>query len=187
MNVGKWPGVIGRREKKGGHMRNARLTRCAGCGAEVPEESGPTHRYLESAPACWRIYTELLARDYTDPAYYEHHRLCVDAYAVQHPGRPSPQTLQSAAVHLVRLYMILEGGLPLAQANDFMKRFAERDKQSMHWLEPPQRRGELTVVDVAVAGDAAEHATLAWKWAASAWNAWSPHHPQIRQWAFAYL
>lgn len=163
------------------------MTRCIGCGADVPEEDGPTHRYLESAPACWRIYTELLAREYGDRKYFAVHRLSVDAYAAQHPGRKSPQTIQSAAVHLARLCMLIERKWPLERANDVMKRFADRDKSQMVWLEPPESKGDVTVVDVAKAANAGEHAELVWKWARSAWEAWAPHHAQVRVWIDRYL
>jgi hypothetical protein len=161
--------------------------RCNGCGADVPDEDGPTHRYLESAPGCWRIYTELLAREYTDREYYRVHRLSVDTYAVQHPGRKSPQTIQSATVHLARLYVLIERNWPIERANDVMTRFAGRDKSQMFWLDPPASRGNVTVADVARAAGAAQHAELVWKWARSAWEAWSPHHAQIRVWVDQYL
>jgi hypothetical protein len=34
-----------------------------------------------------------------------------DAYAAQHPGTPSPQAIQSVAVHLLALYAVLEKGV----------------------------------------------------------------------------
>ena len=82
----------------------------------VPNQSGPTHRYMESLPGCWAIYGEVLAREYSDLAYAAVHRLTVDAYAVQHPGQPSPQSIQSVGVHLLRLCLILEHGFSAAAA-----------------------------------------------------------------------
>ena len=73
---------------------------CIGCGALVPQQDGPTHRYMESSPGCWAIYCEVLAQEYSDIAFATAHRLTVDAYAVQHPGTPSPQSIQSIGVHL---------------------------------------------------------------------------------------
>jgi hypothetical protein len=69
----------------------------------VPDVEGPVHRYLESSPGCWRLYGEVLAREYSDLAFWAAHRLTVDSYAVQHPGRSSPQTIQSVCVHLLSL------------------------------------------------------------------------------------
>ena len=63
---------------------------------------------MESSPSCWAAYGEVLAREYNDPAFMAAHRLTVDAYAVQHPGRPSPQSIQSVALHLISLCLVLE-------------------------------------------------------------------------------
>jgi hypothetical protein len=40
----------------------------------------------------------------SDAAYRRRHHLVVDTYAVQHPGVPSPQAIQSVAIHLIRLH-----------------------------------------------------------------------------------
>jgi hypothetical protein len=155
---------------------------CIGCGADVPDESGPVHRYLTAAPGCWRIYGEVLAREYGDPAYARAHRLGVDAYAVQHPGTESPQTIASAGVHLARLCLILERDLALADADTAMADFAARSKRALHWLEPPQCKGSVTVVGVWRATDPRLHYDTVREWATSAWAAWSAHHPQVRSW-----
>jgi hypothetical protein len=49
---------------------NAAITPCVGCGALLPNEDNPTHRYLESSPACWRLYGDVLAREYSDARYH---------------------------------------------------------------------------------------------------------------------
>lgn len=83
------------------------VERCPGCGVELPAFAGPVHRYMESSPSCWVAYGEVLARECSDPALMAAHRLTVDAYAVQHPGRPSPQSIQSVALHLISLCVVL--------------------------------------------------------------------------------
>jgi Family of unknown function (DUF5946) len=67
---------------------------CIGCG--VPAIDGPTHRYMESSPGCWHAYGEVLAQEYSDEAFRAAHRLTSDTCAVQHPGRPSPQSIRSS-------------------------------------------------------------------------------------------
>jgi hypothetical protein len=136
---------------------------------------------MESSPACWAAYGEVLARKYSDPAYFAVHRLSVDAYAVQRPGQPSPQTLQSVAVHLVRLCLLLERGLPMERANAAMLAASEQEKGFV-WLAPPASRGALTVVDVKDAKDVEDHMRRVRAWAASAWQAWAPHHATIKGW-----
>jgi hypothetical protein len=136
---------------------------------------------MESSPGCWAIYGEVLAREYSDSAYGRVHRLSVDAYAVQHPGRPSPQSIQSVAVHLIRLCLLLDKGVDLQRANDVIKAAAEREEPYV-WLIPPSSLGAVTVADVYKAQAADEHEKLVRSWAASAWIAWAPHHTTVRTW-----
>ncbi len=155
---------------------------CIGCGADVADIDGPTHRYLGASPGCWAAYGDVLAREYSDALYFRNHRLTVDAYSVQHPGRPSPQTVQSAAVHLLSLCIVLEEGLPPDRATALLQGFV-RHKKQFRWLDPPANHGPVTVVDVRAAATADEHCTLVRYWAESAWQAWAPHHGVIRDWA----
>lgn len=145
--------------------------------------NGPVHRYMESSPACWARYGELLARGYADFRYMAAHQLAVDAYAVQHPGRPSPQSTQSVGVHLVSLCAVLEQGLPVAQAAALLKRCA--DTGGFEWLPPPAERGALTVLHPLAAPTPETHAQRVREWAHACWSAWSPHHDRVREWLAA--
>lgn len=162
----------------------ARSSPCLGCGALVPDEAGPTHRYMDASPGCWRLYGELLAREYEDYARFAPvHRLTVDAYAAQHPGTPSPQAIGSVGVHLVRLHLQLERGLPHEEANDAMLEISSRAKERFVWLDPPASPGDVTVLDVLDAGGVEEHMERVRDWAAAVWEAWAPHHETVRRWA----
>ena len=143
--------------------------------------NGPMHRYMESSPGCWAAYGEVLAREYSDAAYASMHQLTVDAFAVQHPGRPSAQSIQSVALHLIRLCLLLECGLEIGRANEAMLKATESKKKFV-WLPPPPVRGAVTVGDVHGANTSQEHVTRVRQWAESAWQAWEPHHSQIRAW-----
>ena len=148
----------------------------------LPAVTGPTHRYLESSAACWAMYSEVLAREYSDPALFRAiHRLTVDAYAAQHPGQPSPQSTSSVAMHLLRLCAVLEHGAGPEEAAQFMVE-ASRNKDQYHWLTPPDSPGARTARDVWLAPDPGRHAEAVGTWARSVWEAWSPHHGQVRQW-----
>lgn len=162
-------------------MNTPELSTCFGCGALLEEREGPTHRYLESSPACWALYGEVLAREYSHPELMDIHRLSVDAYAVQHPGRESLSTINSAAIHLLRLCLILEQGLPITSANDAIKALAE-GKRRYYWLTPPSSRGAITVLDVSKAASIEDHRRAVREWATSAWQAWTRHHAVIRKW-----
>ncbi|HLZ00297.1 MAG TPA: DUF5946 family protein [Candidatus Angelobacter sp.] len=168
-------------------MQNAALiTACPGCGVLLPEESGPTHRYAESSATCWKVYGEVLAREYSDPVYLAVHRLTVDAFAAQHPGQPSPQSIQSVAVHLISLRLIFERGYTAQQATSAIGQAVAKGKGKYAWLTPPSFAGRLTVADVHKATNAEEHIRFVRAWAESVWKAWSPHHDTVREWASLY-
>ncbi|BAU43276.1 hypothetical protein O77CONTIG1_03104 [Leptolyngbya sp. O-77] len=159
----------------------SKLSPCLGCSAMVPFSSGATHEYLLASPGCWAMYGDVLAREYSDAAYASVHRLTVDAYAVQHPGVPSPQSIQSVALHLISLCLVLECGFDMDQATRAMRQHTHR-KSDFVWLTPPSHLGDKTVLEVWQAQDAATHIQAVWDWARSAWSAWESHHQQIRQW-----
>jgi hypothetical protein len=156
-------------------------TACVGCGVELEEFDGPQHPYMESSAACWAMYGEVLAREYSDPACMQVHRLTVDSYAIQHPGRPSPQAVQSIALHLISLCMCLELGVSTQDATATLGALASQ-KGAFHWLEPPSSRAELTIAHVHAARSASEHVRAAREWASCAWQQWSAHHGTVRDW-----
>lgn len=157
------------------------LETCPGCGAVFPQQDGPTHPYMLSSPACWAAFGEVLAREYSNPLLQPIHRLSVDAYAVQHPGHPSRQSIQSVGLHLIRLCLFLEHGLAPERANEAML-MAGRIKHTFTWLEPPSSLGDVTVRNVLQTQSAAEHAAIVRQWASSAWTAWTPYHLLVREW-----
>jgi hypothetical protein len=142
---------------------------------------GPVHQYLVSSPGCWAIYGEVLAREFSDYRYGRKHRLTADAYAVQHPGKPSTRTIQSVAVHLAGLYLVLERGLQIEKSSLFMQRLTNH-KSRFHWLDPPKALGPITIYNVWRADNPETHLRRVQDWAASAWSAWEAHHQQIRDW-----
>lgn len=157
------------------------MSTCPGCGGLFEDIEGPTHRYLESSPGCWAAFGEVLVKEYSDAAYYSIHRLTVDTYAVQHPGHPSAQSIQSVAVHLISLCLVLEQGVDVQRATQAMQA-ATKDKGRFVWLTPPASLGAITVADVRAATNLKEHRKQVQAWSTSAWAAWSPHHATIRGW-----
>jgi CTP:molybdopterin cytidylyltransferase MocA len=156
--------------------------RCPGCGAWFePLPGGATRAYLGASPACWAAFSELIAREFSDPAYGRVHRHTVDAYAVQHPGNPGRRQQQSVAVHLVALCHWLEHGFSMERLNPITQRLTAR-KDDWPWLDPPSGY-EMTVLDALSASSGEEHADLVRRWAASVWEAWSEHHDRVREWA----
>ncbi len=162
-------------------MQNMDTSKCFSCGGVFPDIDGPVHRYMSSSPGCWSVYGEVLAHEYSDPAYFKVHRLTVDAYAVQHPGSTDRQSIQSVGVHLIRLCLFLEYGLTADKANNAVLE-AGKKKYSFIFLEPPQSMGAMTAADVIRANSVEEHKAVVRDWARSAWEAWSMHHNTIRKW-----
>jgi hypothetical protein len=161
---------------------DAELRACDGCGALVPDVDGPSHRYIGALPGCGAIFGEVTEREYGDYRYARVHQLTVDAYCVQHPGIPSPQTIQSVAVHLIGLYLQLEHGLRPERVTAARQRAAS-GKRRFVWLEPPASLEEITVSYARDSQDPAEHEERVREWARSAWEAWLPHHETVRRWA----
>jgi hypothetical protein len=160
------------------------VLQCMWCKGMFEQSDGATHEYMESSPGCWAAYGRVLALQYEDQRLFDVHRLTVDAYAVQHPGAPSRQSIQSVGVHLVRLCLFLERGLSPSKANDAMLS-AAKHKAQYHWLEPPASLGPRTVADVEAAAGIEAHEAAVRAWAAQMWTVWSRHHATIRAWASA--
>src|SRR5262245_56160380 len=129
---------------------------CFGCGGLFPDITGPSHRYMEGSPGCWAVFGEILAREYSEFHNPECHRLTADTYPVQHPGKPSAQSIQSVGGHLAALHLSLERGYDAKKTMRVLRRIVERSAQLV-WLTPPTSPGWLTVLDVRGARDLAEH------------------------------
>ena len=157
------------------------LIKCVGCGAEVADIEGPNFRYPNaSVPGCWKEFGAIRAREFGDFRYPAGHRLSVDAYAAQHPGSETLQTIQSVNVHLIALCLSIERKYPFNKVTDLMRGAVHIFEKDFFWLEPPEKRGKITVLDVIEAKNLQEHVERVQLWALSVWGSWSAHHPTIR-------
>ncbi len=144
--------------------------RCSRCGAVAPDGQA----------GCRRLFEEVLALEYSDPAYGAVHLLTVDAHALQHSEDHGPR---SNAFHLLRLYVLLEhGGDPRIGWNPQWLNSQSGKTRAFPFLEPPDDRGAVTVADVHGAATPEEHAKRAWRWARSVWEAWGEYREWARQW-----
>jgi hypothetical protein len=162
-------------------MSESAETTCPGCGVVLPLRVGlPSHPYLGASPACWASFGELIAREYEDPDYFRVHQLTVDTYAVQHPGERERRAVQSVAVHLMTLGMVIEYGLDPRHGPQLHKRMVKAG--GYQWLAPRSMVGRMTVLDVLQATTADEHERFVRAWAEDVWEAWAAHHPTVRLW-----
>ncbi len=144
--------------------------RCSRCGAVASDGQAD----------CRRLFEEVLALEYGNPAYGAVHLLTVDAHALQHSEDHGPR---SNAFHLLRLYVLLErGGDPRIGWNPQWLKVQIGKTQGLPFLEPPDDQGAVTVADVHGAPTPGEHAERAWRWARSVWEAWGEYHGWARQW-----
>ena len=154
--------------------------RCFGCGAQVPDQEGPTHTYMLSAPGCWALYGSVLAWRNTLAASGEFTaaQRIVDTYAVQHATNPDRRNRQSVAGHLMSLCASIEHGISGARLQTMIGDWTHRDYPQ---LAPRPAGYPVTVRHVAGAGENSRRAAVD-NWATSAWAAWAAHHDTVRDW-----
>ena len=140
------------------------------------------HAFLGASAECWQVYRRLASPSASEPDGPRLRRLVTDAYAAQHPGVPQRRSIQSVAVHLMDLCLLLERHGEIAHGASEPGRSPRRKALDLHWLEPPAARGTMTVVD-ALSLDADDPREVRIEaWANDVWAAWEPHHPTVRSW-----
>jgi hypothetical protein len=132
---------------------------CGGCGLRI---DGGT-------AGCQSLYDEFRVREMSELApSYASTRLTVDVYCIQHPDRYCVSA-KSLVAHVTGVGWAVERG---------------GGERGLRALQPPvpQRRGELTIADLA--GATAQDAYLAAQdlWARSTWDAYGDLHEIARAW-----
>jgi hypothetical protein len=152
---------------------------CYGCGALVDDIPGEPHKYIGAVQGCWNLYGQILAKEYCEYRYPETiHRLTVDAYSVQHPGKPCRRSTQSVNIHLLSLYLVLEKNMNGKTATRAIRNILSK-KINFEWLDPPIPNGTMTIIDVIPAKNYTEHEEKVLEWAKNVWNCWYKKHKEI--------
>lgn len=152
--------------------------KCPGCGEMVEKKDGQPHQYIGATQGCWDLFGQILAKEYGEYNFPQlTHRLTVDTYAVQHPGQPSKQSIQSVNIHLISLYLILELGVDGKTVTKKMGEILSKEPK-LEWLEPPIVNGRITVLDVSTATNQEEHENKVSEWAEDVWSCWYSKHKQ---------
>jgi hypothetical protein len=148
----------------------------------LARQEAPVHAFLGASAECWQLYGRLASPSVGEPDPPRLRRLVGDAYAAQHPGVPQRRAVQSVAVHLMDLCLLLERDGEIEHAACEPGRKPRRKALDLHWLEPPEARGTMTLVDaLSVDGQGDRHARIE-AWARQVWVAWAPHHRTVRTW-----
>lgn len=161
-------------------------TTCPGCGLVAIDPGGPAPEEHLASAACFAAYGQVLARSYTDPAYWRVHQMVVDAYAAQHARGTARRQVQTVALCLMTLCLMtlclfVEDDVEITEGPALHKAMVAH-RPDFTWLAPPPRPGLLTVADVLTAESPVEHCRLVREWGGQVWQAWAPHHATIRAW-----
>jgi hypothetical protein len=160
------------------HKKDVIPTPCSRCGAILPGGS----------EGCRALFADLLALEYSDPAYGAVNLLAVDAHALQHP---EDHGVKNNPFHLLRLCWILEFGGDPRIGHGPAWLYARFDgNPEIPILMPPVNRGKITIADVHGAASPEEHAERVFHWAWAVWDTWNIHHDwarkQIKVWYYSF-
>ena len=157
-------------------LKNKTAIACHGCGALVENIVGQPHKYIGATQGCWNLYGEVLAKEYGEYGYPElTHRLTVDTYAIQHPGKPGRQSIQSVNIHLISLCAALIKNFSGKEATKLIGDILAQ-QPTFEWLDPPAPNGTKTVIDVLEATNKEEHEKLVREWASDVFALWYLRH-----------
>ena len=167
-----------RNDERGVFRGAPSIVECYGCGALVENIAGQPHKYIGANQGCWDLFGQILAKEFGEYKYPENtHRLTVDTYAIQHPGQPNRQAIQSVNIHLISLYCVFIKGLSGKEATKVMGKVLE-NSPNFEWLEPPIPNGKMTIIDVLKAKNQTEHEKIVQEWAKDVFGCWYSKHKQ---------
>jgi hypothetical protein len=176
---------------------------CPGCAATFAPHSGAVHPYIGASAGCWALYCAVLARSeqsaelLTTSTVLPVHAadtaahpgadvLLLDAYAAQHHGVPSPQAIQSVAVHLLVLHGVFARAMEPEGAL-WIRRQAVRRKGVYAWLPPPPPKAAYALRHCFPATGGHRVRSIA-TYVRSVYEAWrAPHQQQLDAWYDAFI
>ncbi|MEM7125538.1 MAG: DUF5946 family protein [Chloroflexota bacterium] len=135
---------------------------CPGCLVRLPkpEYGGDTHPYIGASASCWTLFANIWGGGEPPIAPFNTYPLILDAYCVQHHGTPSPQAIQSVAIHALTLYGVLSQGVDPSQTIWIRSRLL-RDMQipkheRFEWLTPPAFE-QCTIIQTSFGSQSQKH------------------------------
>ncbi|MEM7117531.1 MAG: DUF5946 family protein [Chloroflexota bacterium] len=175
-------------------MTNPQLERCPDCRALLPKLAldAPTHRYMGGSASCWALFANMNNAGEPPIAPNRLTPLLTDAYAAQHFGKPSPQAINSVAIHLLALNVVFTHGFDPAKAQWVRLRAIQNKAtprhERFHWLTPPDFTDCLTVADIAAEPTAEERGEKTAVYVKQVYTHWAElHHDTLAQWYNTYI
>lgn len=170
------------------------LEECPDCLAKLPKPAyeGHTHPYIGASPSCWEIFSNLWNGGEPTIAPFAHQPLILDAYCVQHHGTPSPQAIQSVAIHAICMYGVFIRGHRPDQTKWIRDRLLRDMPLHRHerytWLTPPTFERCITLADVVYEATPEARAEKAMAYIEEVWSLWKkPHEDMLSQWYEKYV
>lgn len=156
---------------------------CPDCGIILPEvaEGIALHPYIGASPSCWQLFSYLLNAGEPPVASGHLNPLLLDAYCVQHHGIPSPQAINSVAVHALALHGVFVAGVAPGNAlwirQRALRTHSSKDKHDrFHWLKPPEVAQMLTIAAIVAKQTPQARSEQLQAYVQSVWQAWSNLH-----------
>lgn len=153
---------------------------CPSCGLIHPAVGLPRPRGLLASGECHAASSELLSAFY-QPNLMNARQYVVDAYACTHPDNVTRVGVQTTALCLMTLDLYLECGQPVSEGSEMHQEMMRLHPDFFTPLDIPPLRHLPTYLIFAEEAET-KYKMLAREWAEQVWQAWSPHHEQIRTW-----
>ena len=162
--------------------QSIQLETCPDCRVRLPkpEVDGHTHPYIGASPSCWTLFSNLWNGGTPPLASFSLRPLILDAYCVQHHGTPSPQAIQSVAIHALTLYGVLNQGYKPDQTVWIRQRLLRDMKIPKHerfeWLTPPAFEQCTTIADIVEEPTPEARSEKAQAYIEEVWTLWQGHY-----------
>lgn len=151
---------------------------CPACGF-IGATEGPAHAYMSPSPACWARYGEILAREYSDPGYWQAHRLLTDAYCGAHSLGADRRARQSLWIHLSALMLHFVDAVAEPAIVAFLRR-AAKSGHAFPALDAPEAARRVSYDRVYAAQSATAHQDAVEDYARAVLASWALHHGAFR-------
>ena len=155
---------------------------CPGCGLLHTARGLDHAQDLLASGECVAQHAAAVSCFYSDPDLVRRRQYVVDAYACQHPLATTRRGVQTTALCLMTLDLVLERGLDVALGSALHQEMMRERPDVFVALAAPDLRTALTYRHLSSAAYQPARGERAREWAQSVWDAWTPHHGQIRQW-----